>query len=78
MEKAQKEYYLNEKIKAIQKELGRKDEKGNEIDDLKKKIEQARHDRGREGEGHARNCSASKPCRRCRPKPRSRATTSTG
>ena len=39
MEKAQKEYYLNEKMKAIQKELGRKDEKGNEIDDLKKKIE---------------------------------------
>jgi ATP-dependent Lon protease len=42
MEKAQKEYYLNEKMKAIQKELGRKDEKGNETDDLKKKIEQAR------------------------------------
>src|SRR6059036_225686 len=39
MEKAQKEYYLNEKMKAIQKELGRKDEKGNEIDELKKKIE---------------------------------------
>jgi ATP-dependent Lon protease len=42
MEKAQKEYYLNEKMKAIQKELGRKDEKGNEIDELKKKIETAR------------------------------------
>ena len=42
MEKAQKEYYLNEKMKAIQKELGRKDEKGNEVDDLKKKIDQAR------------------------------------
>ena len=42
MEKAQKEYYLNEKMKAIQRELGRKDEKGNEVDDLKKKIEQAR------------------------------------
>src|SRR5881296_1408728 len=39
MEKAQKEYYLNEKMKAIQKELGRKDEKGNEVDELKKKIE---------------------------------------
>jgi ATP-dependent Lon protease len=37
MERAQKEYYLNEKIKAIQKELGR-GEKG-EFDDLKKKIE---------------------------------------
>jgi ATP-dependent Lon protease len=42
MEKAQKEYYLNEKMKAIQKELGRKDEKGSEIDELKKKIEQSR------------------------------------
>jgi ATP-dependent Lon protease len=42
MEKAQKEYYLNEKMKAIQKELGRKDDKGNEIDELKKKIEAAK------------------------------------
>jgi len=42
MEKAQKEYYLNEKMKAIQKELGRKDDKGNEADDLRKKIDQAR------------------------------------
>ena len=42
MEKAQKEYYLNEKMKAIQKELGRKDEKGNEIDELKKNIEQSK------------------------------------
>jgi ATP-dependent Lon protease len=42
MEKAQKEYYLNEKMKAIQRELGRKDEKGSETDDLKRKVEQAR------------------------------------
>ncbi len=42
MEKAQKEYYLNEKMKAIQRELGRKDDKGNEGDDLKKKIAKAR------------------------------------
>src|SRR5262249_23618910 len=33
MEKAQREYYLNEKIKAIQKELGRKDEK-TELEEL--------------------------------------------
>jgi ATP-dependent Lon protease len=39
MERAQKEYYLNEKIKAIQKELG-KGEKS-EYDEFKKKIEQA-------------------------------------
>ena len=42
MEKAQKEYYLNEKMKAIQKELGRKEEKGNEIDELKTKIEESK------------------------------------
>jgi ATP-dependent Lon protease len=39
MEKAQKEYYLNEKIKAIQKELGRGEK--SEIDELKKRIENA-------------------------------------
>ena len=37
MEKAQKEYYLNEKIKAIQKELGRGEK--SEFDELKKKID---------------------------------------
>jgi ATP-dependent Lon protease len=42
MERAQKEYYLNEKMKAIQKELGRKDDRTSEVDDLRKKIEQAR------------------------------------
>lgn len=40
MEKAQREYYLNEKIKAIHKELGRKDEKA-ELDELRQKIEEA-------------------------------------
>jgi ATP-dependent Lon protease len=39
MERAQKEYYLNEKIKAIQKELGRGEK--SEFDELKKKIESA-------------------------------------
>jgi ATP-dependent Lon protease len=39
MEKAQKEYYLNEKMKAIQKELGRNEK--SEIDELKRKIETA-------------------------------------
>ena len=38
MEKAQKEYYLNEKMKAIQKELGRKEDRGDEVDELRKKI----------------------------------------
>ena len=39
MERAQKEYYLNEKIKAIQKELGRGEK--SEFDELRKKIETA-------------------------------------
>jgi len=39
MERAQKEYYLNEKIKAIQKELGRGEK--SEFDELRKRIEDA-------------------------------------
>ena len=39
MERAQKEYYLNEKIKAIQKELGRGEK--SEFDELKKKVDAA-------------------------------------
>jgi ATP-dependent Lon protease len=39
MERAQKEYYLNEKIKAIQKELGRGEK--SEWDELKKKVDAA-------------------------------------
>src|SRR5215213_1676265 len=41
MEKAQKEYYLNEKIKAIHQELGRKDDRGDELLELREKIEKA-------------------------------------
>jgi ATP-dependent Lon protease len=42
MEKAQKEYYLNEKIKAIQSELGRRDDRVGEVDELREKIEKAK------------------------------------
>ena len=41
MEKSQREYYLNEQMKAIQKELGDLDEAPNEIEDLENKIEKA-------------------------------------
>ena len=41
MEKSQREYYLNEQMKAIQKELGDIDEGHNELDDLKKRIDNA-------------------------------------
>src|SRR6266699_7077163 len=37
MERAQKEYYLNEKIKAIHHELGRKDDRSDEIEELRQK-----------------------------------------
>ncbi|MBP23495.1 endopeptidase La [Alcanivorax jadensis] len=39
MEKSQREYYLNEQMKAIQKELGDLDDSGNDLEDLEKKIE---------------------------------------
>ncbi|TPE51303.1 endopeptidase La [Maribrevibacterium harenarium] len=42
MEKSQREYYLNEQIKAIQKELGDMDEGGNELDLLQEKIIEAK------------------------------------
>ncbi len=41
MEKSQREYYLNEQVKAIQKELG-EGEEGADLDDLEKKIKSAR------------------------------------
>ena len=41
MEKNQREYYLNEQMKAIQKELGEMDDVPNELEELEQKIEQA-------------------------------------
>lgn len=41
MERSQREYYLNEQMKAIQKELGDIDEAHNEVDELKKRIDNA-------------------------------------
>ena len=40
MEKSQREYYLNEQVKAIQKELGEQDE-GADLDELEKRIQEA-------------------------------------
>lgn len=42
MNKAQKEHYLNEQMKAIQHELHQKDDFGQEIDNLKKKVREAK------------------------------------
>ena len=41
MEKSQREYYLNEQMKAIQKELGEMEDAPNELADLESKIENA-------------------------------------
>ncbi|NKB37924.1 MAG: endopeptidase La [Gammaproteobacteria bacterium] len=41
MEKSQREYYLNEQMKAIQKELGEMDDVPNEIEDLSNKIDKS-------------------------------------
>jgi len=41
MEKSQREYYLNEQMKAIQKELGEMEDAPNELGDLEAKIEKA-------------------------------------
>ena len=41
MEKSQREYYLNEQMKAIQKELGDLDEAPNELEDLQNKIKES-------------------------------------
>lgn len=41
MEKTQKEYYLREQMKAIQKELGERDEKGSEAEEYRRKIKEA-------------------------------------
>ncbi|MEN6468922.1 MAG: endopeptidase La [Smithella sp.] len=40
MEKTQKDYYLNEQMRAIQKEMGEKDDFKNEIADLEKRLKQ--------------------------------------
>ena len=41
MEKSQREYYLNEQMKAIQKELGDLDDVPNELEDIQKRLEEA-------------------------------------
>ena len=43
MEKTQKEYYLREQLKAIQKELGEKDDKSTEIAEYREKLEKGNY-----------------------------------
>jgi ATP-dependent Lon protease len=52
MEKSQREYYLNEQVKAIQKELGEGDENA-DLDEMEKKIKAARMSKEAEGKAMA-------------------------
>ena len=50
MEKSQREYYLNEQVKAIQKELG-EGEEGADLEEMEKKIKHGAHAQGSAQEG---------------------------
>lgn len=63
MEKSQREYYLNEQLKAVQKELGEIDESANETDELAANIEKA----GMPGEARAKAESELKKLRMMSP-----------
>ena len=52
MEKSQREYYLNEQMKAIQKELGEMEDAPNELQDLEARIEKAGMPKGGKGKSH--------------------------
>ncbi|MDY7219622.1 endopeptidase La [Denitrificimonas sp. JX-1] len=52
MERSQREYFLNEQMKAIQKELGEDEDGNNEIDQLKKRIEEAGMSEEAEAKAH--------------------------
>jgi ATP-dependent Lon protease len=53
MEKSQREYYLNEQMKAIQKELGDLEDAPNEIEDLAQRIEKAGMPKEAKSQGQA-------------------------
>jgi len=54
MEKSQREYYLNEQMKAIQKELGDMDDVPNELDELGEQDWCCRYVQGSQGQGQGR------------------------
>ena len=54
MEKSQREYYLNEQMKAIQRELGSLDDVPNELDELARKVVAAKMPEGGARQGRGR------------------------
>ena len=76
--KNQREYFLREQMKAIQKELGEGDDQTKEIEELREKIEAAGHAGGGEEGSAARARSAVEDAGRRRPNTPSRAPISTG
>jgi ATP-dependent Lon protease len=75
MEKNQRDFYLNEQVKAIQKELG-EGEEGADLEEIEKKIKLPRC-RPRPARRPRLSSKSSSSCRPCRPRPRWCATTST-
>ena len=77
VQQSQRDYYLREQMKAIQKELGEQDEGQREIEDLRQKIEAAGMPEDVKKEA-LKELSRSRACRPWPPTTRSRATTSSG
>ena len=77
MEKTQKEYYLREQMKAIQKELGEKEGRGHEIEELRKELE-AKSCRTMSMKKYRRRSIGSRKCPPLLPRAASFAIISTG
>ena len=75
MEKVQREYFLREQLKAIQRELGESDEQTAEVEEFRKRIMNAGMDGGRRKRRACANWSAS---RVCRPRPPNTASSAPG
>ncbi len=78
MEKTQREYYLNEQLKAIQKELGEGEEGRDEMNELEERIRKTKLSKEAREKALGRSQEAAVHVTRCRRKPRWCAIISTG
>ena len=78
IDKSQREYYLREQLKAIQKELGETDERSGEMAELRQKIDAAGMPEAVQDAGASSSSTGSPTCTRTPPRPRCCAPTSTG